>query len=354
MLRAMARDPEGRFRDMAEMLAALERYLDGSGLGSVRDELARYFKSPSSYEMALKARLTDHLVRRARDCLASQNQPYALELLDRVLAIDPVNPAVAEIMGRLGKRQRARTAVLVALAVFAVGGVGWSLRRILSSDEGAAAPDPGRHARVLRPDAGATRPDAAPAVTLTPPDAEPAVEAPVDAAAPAPRPDARGATNGGPDRPLRKVDAGVDPPPDAAVEPKMIKVTIRPEGSEVKVEGGEWQKLDVIEVPANSLLDVRNPCCEPEQRRIYASDAPRTSIELGFLPGKVVPICAKEGVTVTVDGQTRRLGRAATIPFGVTTVTQKTVKVEFVTAETIDAHKVPVKYAETVEVKCRL
>jgi serine/threonine-protein kinase len=354
-LRAMARDPEARFRDMAEMLAALERFLDGSGLGSVRDELARYFKSPASYEMALKARLTDHLVRRARDCLASQNQPQALELLDRVLAIDPVNPAVTEIMGRLGKRQRARTALLVALAVFAVGGVGWSLRRLISSDDSAAAPDPGRHARVLRPDAGAPRPDAARAI-VTPPDAEPAAEPPVDAAPPTPRPDARGATqNGGPDRPLRKVDAGVDDePPDAGPPPKMIKVTIRPEGSEVKVGDGDWQKLDVVDVPANSTVEVRNPCCEPEQRTIYASDAPRTAIELGFLAGKVTPTCATAGVTVTIDGQTRRLGKAATIPFGVTTVTQKTVKVEFVTAEKIDTHRVTVKYAEAIEVKCRL
>ena len=101
ILRSMARMPGDRFRDMGEMLAALERYLDGSGLGGVKDELARFFKAPAPYEMALKARLVDHLLRRARDCLTAGNQPVALEQLDRVLAIDPVNPHVTEILGRL-------------------------------------------------------------------------------------------------------------------------------------------------------------------------------------------------------------------------------------------------------------
>src|SRR5688572_7073457 len=52
ILRAMARDPDDRYPDITEMVSALGRYLEGSGLADSAKELARYFQAPASYELA--------------------------------------------------------------------------------------------------------------------------------------------------------------------------------------------------------------------------------------------------------------------------------------------------------------
>ena len=58
--------PDARYPAIGEMVMAIEGYLEESGLPAdkVAGELARYFKSPSSYELALKERLVDHLTKR--------------------------------------------------------------------------------------------------------------------------------------------------------------------------------------------------------------------------------------------------------------------------------------------------
>src|SRR5687767_4448151 len=105
ILKAMAREPRDRYRDVGELVAALDGYLAGSGLGPIAPELARYFLSPAPYEMALKARLVDHLVRKGKE-LMPVSRPQALEAFDRVLTIDPTNATVLAVLERLGDRRR--------------------------------------------------------------------------------------------------------------------------------------------------------------------------------------------------------------------------------------------------------
>jgi len=351
ILRAMARDPEQRFRDMGEMLGALERYLDGSGLGGVKEELARFFKSPASYEMALKARLVDHLLRRAKDCLAGGNQPVALELLDRVLAIDPPNPQVTEILSRLGKRRRTRSYALAVVAVLAVGGGAWALRHALSGGIAPAVrevPDATQVAIVEPIDA---------AVALPPVDAA----GPVDAAARVI--DARATEPAGNDNPpiKRKVDAGVPRAPDGGVAGGafVVRVTVSPKDSQVRVDGGAWQTLPggsgELAIPApGTVVSVRNDaCCEAVERTMRAEDAGKAiAVNLGLLAAKLTPRCGKPGVKVQVDKRPVNLDKDVHIPFGETTQTTKKVLVEFISEEEIDAHEVVVKYATEQEVKC--
>ncbi|MBE7451911.1 MAG: serine/threonine protein kinase [Kofleriaceae bacterium] len=130
ILKAMARDPDARYPVITAMLTDLEHYLEGSGLGVGKDELARYFQAPAAYELALGARLTDHLLRRARAALPGQ-RAAALELLDRVLTIDPGHAGALELLAGLARRRRARQVVLGALAVVAAGGGAWAARRAL-------------------------------------------------------------------------------------------------------------------------------------------------------------------------------------------------------------------------------
>ncbi len=366
ILRAMAREPDERYRDMGELLAALERYIDGSGLGTSKDELARYFQAPAPYEMALKARLCDHLLRRARALLSARagapgGQPAAIELLDRILAIEPTHPQVIELLDGLGRRRRTRTYVAVAAGVVAVAGAAWLVRGALLGGGGAAAPDATTIA--LAPvDAGApVMPDAALAPLL---DAAVVVAATADARPAEPeRPDARvrEPVDGSAIRP-RAPDAGVARAPDAGAPAIVVaRVQVSPSDSEVKVGDGGWRRLpggadDVDVPPAGIRVAVRNDaCCEPTERVIAPTDAGETvQINLGYLPGQVIARCPEAGVKVTVDGRAATLGVPALIPFEDSTLSTRSVKVEFV-HETlgIDPHAVTVRPNRPTEVACK-
>jgi serine/threonine-protein kinase len=345
ILRSMARLPGDRYRDMGEMLSALERYLDGSGLGGVRDELARFFKAPAPYEMALKARLVDHLLRRARDNLSAGNQPVALEQLDRVLAIDPVNPHVTEILGRLGKRRRTRTFALIGVAVVAAGAGAWALRSLLA-DSGSAPRAEGV------PDAG-------------PPDGGMIATAPPDAA-PALPPDARTAVTAPPDAGERivvrpRIDAGVVAAAPDAGAASVVLLVVTPPDSEVKIGNAPWRVLPEgraeVSVPAGAdhvTVEARNACCESTSEKVRAADDGKTvALSLGFLPARITLICDVPDVVATIDDKPARLGRPQTISFGDTTQTTRSIAVEFV-GKTIDRQELTVKYAEEREVTCKL
>ncbi len=358
ILRTMACDPDDRYRDMGEMLTALERFLDGSGLGPTREELARFFKAPAPFEMALKARLVDHLVRKGREQLRTGSQPAALEQLDRVLAIDPTNPHVTEILQHLGKRRRARTVVLAVVGVLLAGGGTWALRRMVvdgAGGGGVAAVDPVVEAVDAQPEAVVTPTvvvDAAEAVPVVVPDAEPGAGTGTGTGT--------GTGRGTASVVKPRLDGGVD---DVEVDARvaataMVPLRVSPKDSEVRIGGGAWARLPdgrtEVAVPAEGLaVEVRNDaCCEATSRRLSPDSAGETvAINLGLLPGQIVARCAQGDVDVTVDGKTARLDVAALIPFGETTQGTKTVVVEFV-GETIDRQEVKIRYAQSKEVTC--
>ena len=103
--KAMAPEPGDRYPTMAAMVADLEAYLAGSGLGSAKDELARYFAAPAAYELALGARLIDHLLRRAKAELPTR-RAHALELLDRVLQIEPQHEGARALLASIERQHR--------------------------------------------------------------------------------------------------------------------------------------------------------------------------------------------------------------------------------------------------------
>ncbi|HKA87664.1 MAG TPA: serine/threonine-protein kinase, partial [Haliangiales bacterium] len=96
--RALARDPGDRFPDVTSMLDELLRVLAEVDLSDPRGELRRFFGDPAAYEGALRQRLLAALSRRARAELAARRTSSALELMNRVLTIDPANE---EVLGLL-------------------------------------------------------------------------------------------------------------------------------------------------------------------------------------------------------------------------------------------------------------
>ena len=340
ILRAMAAEPAARYPTMAAMVADLEGYLTGSGLGTPKDELARYFAAPAAYELALAQRLVDHLVRRARAELPAR-RALALDLLDRVLTIDNEHEGARALLASIERRHRWRRGAAVAgLVVLAAGG-GWGLRRALS---GGGAP-------------AATMPIDARTVDATPPDARSIDARAIDAAVVLPPPtDAAPPDADEPDPPDRRADARPSAPvlTDAA-RARTFSLAVSPPNAEVRIGDGPWQQYPnghaELPVPtvATTLAVKRDDCCEPSSRTI-GPDTRRETIELGFLPAQLTPRCANKDVRVEVDGHTARLDRPTLITFG-GALTQRQVTVVFI-GDTISEQKVTVRYAETREVSC--
>jgi eukaryotic-like serine/threonine-protein kinase len=355
--KALQREQKDRYDDVSQMLLALERYLEGSGLTTYREELSRFFAAPVSYEMALRARLVDHLTRRGRELIATE-PAVAIELFDRVLTIDPKNEAVLAEIDRLSRRRRSMHLGLLALGVVVAAGAAYGVRAWIG------AGDPAASAAVAPPDAGL-------AEILAPADAGPelAPDATVMAAAP---PDAAALP---PDARVRAVAIGTDrrpevdgnlrrPPPDAAVAlPAPRRITLSafpPNNAEYRIDGGPWQPLaggrGSVDVAAGaSAVDIRNQtCCEEERVAIPDGPGPhRLHVQLGWLPARVTAVCDVAGTSVQIAGGPARLGRPKTVPIGKQATGEREVEVVFFTGDgKLSKQQVTVQYGETREVTC--
>lgn len=356
--RAMAKDPADRFPAMTEMVLALERYLADCGLEQPAAELARFFQAPGAYEVALRARLVDHLIRRGKAQLGSR-QPSAhsaaLDAFDRVLTLDPGNAEVMSALDRVARRRRSTRAAAAVGALVALAGGWWGVQRALRP-------------RALMPEApqlSVETPDRRSVAFDDPPPPPPPFRAGDDAAAG--DPDAGGGlvedgADAGPDP---RADAGNGPRRDARPQPQPLPtlppvvLIVSPANSEVRLGEGPWQRVPrTLNIPLDTdsvRVTVRNDaCCESQSKTLTRADAgSQVAISLDFLAAQIVPRCAVADVEVKVDGKLARLDSPASIPFGATTRTQRTVVVEFI-GERIDRHEVTARPAEQQEVTCAL
>ena len=290
ILRAMAASPDDRYPGIAEMVVALDGYLDESGLPSdkIAGELARYFKAPASYEEALKARLVDTLTRAGQHKLDDENRAGALDAFDRVLTIDPQNTKVLAILDRLNRRARLKTAGLALLGACAMAVGAYAV-----------------HEKQKPPPAGAPEVDIA-AVQST----ASSVTIAHDDPPPAPRPDEPVVALGSAAGVVHDADVADDTAVDAAatVEPTIVSVRVLPD-SQVSLDGGAtWQKVTGQDVP----VTVRDHAIDVIVRKLPMTSDTKVHVEPGakvvnasqqFLPASITPRCALAGVTVDVDGR---------------------------------------------------
>jgi hypothetical protein len=329
------------------MQQSLESFLEESGFTDIRSELARFFDSPSSYQMALEKRLVNHLSRKGKEAFKT-NQNQALELFNRVLSLDPKNEEVISLLGRISRRRRALQVAGLLATSAALAGIIIVASRIFGDADPAISQDEALDANATL-DAAAGQIDAAPDATVHNPAA---VFDAATTAAIEPRPDPIRVR---PDRPRKDVaDAA---PPEPA---RTFRLLITPRGSEYRVDGGAWTKLTQpsasLSLPSGPhTLSFRNDtCCQSEERSIRA-DQPggRLNVNLRFLPASITPVCNVPGVRVQINQKNARLGIAATIPIERITGTES-VDLRFFTSERIDHRTITVSANQEIEEPCKL
>lgn len=376
--RAMARDPADRYQAMTEMVIALETYLADCGLEQPAAELARYFQAPAAYEVALRARLIDHLIRRGKAQLGGRrgaSNPAALDAFDRVLTLDPGNAEVLAALDRVALRRQSLRAAAAVGALALLGG-GWVLaQRVMrpiplspQAPELSLYEPPPPRVRFEDPPppplpdelrGGAAEDDtgadggAADAPGGSGEDADTSIPGHSDAALTVPGSGSAGSGSGSAGRREPRITPPLLPP----IAPAVLVVS--PANSEVRIGEGPWQRVaQRLSVPIEGegvRVTVRNDaCCESQSRTLTRGDGgSQVVISLDFLAAQIVPRCAVADVEVKVDGKLARLDSPASIPFGATTRTQRAVVVEFL-GDRIDRHEVTVHPASQQEVTCAL
>ncbi|MGN6109654.1 MAG: protein kinase domain-containing protein, partial [Kofleriaceae bacterium] len=322
ILRAMSADPDARYPSVGEMVIALEGYLEESGIAAdkVPAELARFFHSPASYELALEERLVDHLTRRGQQLLADDDRAGALDVFDRVLTIDADNQKVIAILDGINRRLRIKAGAVGGVLICLVG-VGAFMIHRRSQPPNAESPTG---------IAAGTSPLFERITEVTQIESPPV---PVDAAEPPPEVDAPaepahvGSPGGG--RP-----AYVEPDAPAAPVVHELKVIVKPsKGSEVRFGDGPWLPVSedgwiVRPIDRDTVITARNDCCETVEKPARAGQ-PQVSFDLKLNPGGVIARCDQPGATVKIEDKPATLGARTPVFFASSFLNEKTVTVEF-------------------------
>ncbi|MDB4973098.1 MAG: Serine/threonine protein kinase PrkC, regulator of stationary phase [Myxococcaceae bacterium] len=129
IMRCLAKAPADRFQTAAALANELERVLKASGVDDPDAALEAYLHDPSSEAPRIRGRVLAALLADARVAVAARDRMAAIDLLDRVLALDDGNAEALKLVSQLDRAVRMRFVVrasCAALGVVALGGV-WVL-----------------------------------------------------------------------------------------------------------------------------------------------------------------------------------------------------------------------------------
>jgi serine/threonine-protein kinase len=347
--RALARDPADRFPDVTSMMAEVVAVLDEVDLSDPRGELKRFFADPAAYEASLRERLLAALTRRARAELAARRTQAALELMNRVLTIDPANDEVLGLLDSVERRRRVWRIGVLAAAGFALAGVATAAAHIVTRPD--PVPPPAAGLPAVAQAAVAPAPPSAPAPRGVRKD-DAKIEA---AAAPPPAPAARPVHERAEPRPDPARPKRDEPPRAAVAAVRTFQLLPKPFNAQYSVDGGEFQpvRLDraTLELgPGPHAIRVRHELCNDEEVHIGADDGGRDiQVRLPFKSSSLTPRCPQAKV-ISVDGHPTDSG--APLPIVDFKASRKQVVVEFAVDGRIQKKTVDVVPGQPIEVKC--
>jgi serine/threonine-protein kinase len=389
MKRALARNPDDRYPDVSRFVADLTADLGEAGLRDVRGELRAFFTDPEGYDAALAPRLTAALIAAADRQLGERKTGRAMELWNRVLAIDPGNAEVLAALRRLEGRHRRRTVALAAGGVAAAALAIWALAPVARPGRDAAAA-PTVAVAAAKPAALPAPPPAvvtAPGAEAAPVRAEAPVAPAVQVASADGKPPARTAPAHGGARdagrgaavsPLaanrRLVRAAMAAPaaarpyapaaPAAAPPERVFTLGPTPQNVDVYLDGARQFAYDTdhktISVPwhGNHVIELRSPagCCFSEKIEVGPDrPLPPENIiarKLKWKPARVSittdPAVAEARVVIKDPGQAgsgtlARPGEDIAIPFFPSDERSKEIEVDVDSGESFISERITVR-----------
>jgi len=371
MRRALARNPDDRYADVSRFVEELRENLREGGLTAPRVELCAFFADPDAYEAALPGRLSRALITSAKAHLETGKTARALELWNRVLALDPQNQEVLTSLRRFQSRGRLRGLAWLAGGATAAAVAAWLLVN---------------PTRVLT--APVVRPTAAIATGLKPLPAPMPAKPPAPPSAPASAPAAPGGRlvevnrPSRPAHPSRKAEMPVaiaphDAPPTAV--PQAANLPARPPMERTFTLGPTPQNVDVyldgekkfaydtdhktINVPwaGNHTIELRSAagCCFSERIDVGPDrPLPPDNIiarKLKWKPARLIvaldPPSPKARVVVKDlsargPGAPTRAGEDVSIPFQPNDERSKEVEVDVDTGDSFTTERITVRAGE--------
>jgi serine/threonine-protein kinase len=294
----LALDPARRPASSADIRDALDRILAQVGLARPDEALLAFLRDPPGFKAAFPPRAIATLIALGDGALAEGAAARALGFYNRVLALDPENPAVVAKLARLSRRRLLRRA-----SAWAGGGL-----------------------------AAATLVTAT--VALLPPAAPPAAEPASAAAPPAAAPPSPGAEEPAPPA-AAPVPASISAPvpSSGAARPghlAALAVHVRPYAQRALLDGVEiargQQLVRFALAPGRAhVIQIEHACCLPFVREITAEQAQRA----GELRVPLEPRPARlrvdgdpatrvfvEGLLLGTAGDSQRAPLAARVPAG--------------------------------------
>ena len=305
--KALARDPDQRFSDVAELRRELIEDLADAGIDDAREELRRYFADPEGWAARFRPALVTALTARGRARAAEGRTAAALELWGRALAHDPKSSELRALVdGLAARRQRLRVLRSALFALVATVGAGaialGSYQAWRRAQHGRQSTVDGRQFQ-KKPEPTPSKPT--PPLALKP-------EAP-DARRPTPTPK--------PAPPRLEHPLVVAPPhhhrqapPPAAparifeLAPQPKAVTVFLDGKRLGDYGPQLQRLALE--PGHHVVRFESPYCFPKDVDVDGRDpSGRVAARLRWKPARLTVRTDPESADVLVDGSILRSGQ---------------------------------------------
>ena len=271
--RALSTDPARRQASAAELRDQLDAVLAEAGLSRPEEELAAFLSEPAAYKASLRPRLVTALVAQGQAALKEHATARALAAFNRVLALEPENPAVMAQLRRLARRARLRRAArwagaaAAAAALVAAGVALWPR----GPEATPTAPPP------TAPPPSTASPTSTTLQSPSPSGTEPA-EPPAAAKGQGPR-----------QAPSTHGSRAAEAPRRARPAVVELPVHVRPYAQRALLDGAEvargQQRVVFALSPGRHLIRLEHECCTAYERVIDSAEAAR----LGELKAPLEP-----------------------------------------------------------------
>lgn len=325
--KALAREPDQRFSDVAELRRELIEDLGDAGVKDAREELRRFFADPDGWARAFRPALVAALTARGRARAAEGRPAAALELWGRALGYDPKSAELRGLIDSIASRARSaralRRAGVALAATLVVGAIGvgsyhaWRRaqhRRPPTVDSRRSQQPPERPAVVI----------AAPKQPAGPVRKSETVERRLSMV------DSKSERTSGPKR--RRLTAAVSRDPAPAT--RFFELVPTPKAVTVFVDGkrlGDYgPQLQRVALPGgHHVVRFESPYCFPKDVDVDGNDpSGRVAARLRWKPARLTVKTTPDTADVLVDGSILRSGQPIDVNIPELSDGKKTVTVQ--------------------------